>query len=229
MATSDNTTQEKKMSKDVQLILYLNAGADTDKRMMMQNLDDSWDYGAIREKEISHYTLIDGDWYSEIDEDEYERLKHSLDGNVTAHEFVENREEHKHGGYDFSKGLARDILRDVNTAPESQGVESTFTQRAKKDGETVFRVRNSNPELKPMLEKKGENNDEVSWPDNGPEYWTVGLTLSVNKVKPSLYRHYDDNAIPNAILQATSHDAVDKVRVFDCEREYSESGVCHDI
>jgi len=229
MSETAETTQEKSMSKNLQVVAYLDVSHDTEERQVMQAIDDTRDYSESETNVSDHYRAVFAGGEMRIDSDQYEHLsKHDPDGMRLIH-YTEESETYKYGSYRFKRSMLNDCLSDVDMVMPDSDMRSTFGRRVKRDGDTIFKA--SSKDFKRMRELKHPTEVEEGdmFKDDDTEYWAVVFQCDVKGLKPSTYRWFDNRVIPAIIKSIYSHDAVRFASMLDCEKEYSESGVCFNL
>jgi len=226
MSKANAKTAEKKMSKDVQIVAYLAANPKAKKRGVMQTLHDSVDYADKSQKVRDYYRMVFAGGEERISEEQYDFLKDKDPAGIRLIHYQDVKDNYESNEYSFNNALRRRVLSDVDTAMPGSDMKDWLGRKVKLDDRTIFSVDASGPERMRMLRHQTEIDDGEMYEDDDTEYWTVTLRCKVNGLKPSLYRWFDDTVIPDLMREVSDNDWVWRTRVLDCEKEYSESGVC---
>mgnify|MGYP000114244477 CR=1 FL=1 len=232
MATADNTTKEKKMSKTVNIVCYLKADSDEDERAVMDSLDDSTDYYKEDTREIDTYYVVTRRGVKEVDEDTAEMLRDAEGEELMVRRRTEETTSFTNNGWRFSGELQSQCLDGVDKTPPSKDIEFEFSDKVKADGAYIFKARSDGPSKMGMLthpSKVDDPEEDGIWDDKDADLWVVTLTLEVRDVDPTTYRFYENKVIPKIKQQAAGHDWVERTRVMDCSKEMTEEGACYDV
>ena len=178
---------------------------------------------------FDRYVMVEGDWYETINEGEYERLLGQVSGSLSVHHFVKETEKFSNSTGMFLREIRDDVLEDVSLVAPASDMSTWLGRRVKFDDRTIFSVRTDSMKKMGMLKHQSEVEGLDVWEDKDDEQWAVMMTAKVDKVKPSTYRWFDEEVIPHIMDNMARHEYVTRTRVMDCEREYSEEGVCYDL
>jgi hypothetical protein len=249
MATADNTTSEKLMSKNVQIVAYLNVDNDLGEREVCHTLHEDEDYYAKSETRWDKNVICEPGVAERFDEDEYQELLDAedpgwydtlndetfdrLQGNV-GDDVVLRVMEKVHESYDNRTGylpmtIRDEVLEGVRLALSSRDWDTWLGREVRRDGKTLFEVTYDGPMQMGLLKHQSEIEDGDVYADKDADLWAVTLTCDVAKVEPDVYRWFDENVIPDVMQEVARHPWVSRTRVMDCEREYSEEGVCYGL
>ena len=229
MSNAQEQTTAKNMSKDVQIVAYLKADADADKREVMASVTGNDDFLKTEDTQYEHYRMVFNGGEKTISEDEYQYLKDQDLGGVRLIHYTESRANHVKTTGGFRRSFRYDILSDVTMAMPSSDMETRWGRKVMLNDRAVFEVSASGPDKMKMLKHQSEVESGEMFVDDDEKYWTLTIRCEVDGLKPSLYRWFDESVVPDIMQEVAKHDWVERTRVMDCEKEYSESGVCFNL
>lgn len=229
MSKANAKTTEKKMSKDVQIVAYLRADEDADRREVMDALHDSYDYTETNSEEYDYYRMVFAGGEKRVSEDEFEYLKDKDPAGIRMIHYTQTEENHKYGSYKFNSSLRSDVVRPVTMAMPGSDMVQRWGKKVQIDNKTIFKISMDGPEKMRKLKHQSEVESGEMFEDDDTQYWAVTMRVEVKGCKPSLYRWFDDNVVPELMANMAQHERVSQTRVMDCEKEYAESGVCFDL
>lgn len=227
MATTENTTAEKKMGKVAQIVCYLNETEEEDIREACDRLDDIHDFSAKESTETHSYRLVRNGVSKYLSEDEYEALQEAGVEDVRLIHYVDEDEQFEHRVGRFGRRLRRDVIGDVDMASGIPEAEKFWGNKVKIGDDEVFAVEHQATKNMGLI-KGGEVPDgESVWIDEDMEIPAVILRFEIDGVTPSQYRWFNDNVIPEVIEEIKEHEWVADKRTLSCDKEYSETGACY--
>jgi len=229
MSEAEAKTTPKKMSKDVQIVAYLKANPKAKERGVMQSLDDNRDYASGDVSVSDYYRMVFAGGEKRVSEEEFEFLKAKDPAGIRLIHYQTESFNYDNNRYGFNRRFRDAVMRDIDMVMPGSDMSNFLGRKVQIDNETVFEVSASGPEKMRKLKHQSEVEIGDMYEDDETEYWTLTLRCQVNGLKPSLYRWFDNTVIPKVMSEVARHDWVNQVRVMDCEKEYSEEGVCFDI
>ena len=232
MATADNTTKEKKMSKTVNIVCYLKADSDLEQRAVMDSLDVGNDYYEMGTTGRDRWYAVTPSGVRQIDEDVAEVLRDAEGENLMVAHRVEESECHKEGAYDFKRRFKDSVFEGIDVTPPSVDDQSWYNSKVETDTGVIFKGRADTPSRMGLLKHPSEVEDPDTdgvWEDKDADLWAMTLTLKVDSVSPTLFRFFDNQVIPDIKEACAKNDWVQRTRVMDCSKEMTEEGACYDV
>jgi hypothetical protein len=171
----------------------------------------------------------DPGWYDTLDNEVFDRLQGNVSDDVVLRVMEKVRESYDERTSLLPKKVRDEALKSVDMTLSSRDWKLWLGREVRRDGETLFEVTYDGPTQMGMLKHQSEIEGSDVYADEDADLWAVTLTCDLKKVKPDVYRWFDDNVIPDIMQEVASHSWVSRTRVMDCEREYSEEGVCYGL
>jgi hypothetical protein len=125
--------------------------------------------------------------------------------------------------------IRNEVLKGVRLTLSSRNWNTRFGREVRRDGDTLFKATYDGPMQMGLLKHQSEIEGSDVYADKDADLWAVTFTCDVKKVEPDVYRWFDENVIPDIMQEVARHPWVSRTRVMDCEREYSEEGVCYGL
>lgn len=227
MATADNTTAEKSMSKTAQIVCYLTDMEEEPIRQVCDRLDDSRDYLAKKESRTTHYRVVRNGVSLRINDDQFERLKAAGVDDMRLIEYDEVNEMHENSKGMFGVALRDRVVEGVDLDSGISGADTWFNRRVRVDDEKIFDVTYHKVTNMGIIKGGKVPDGESVWIDEDAEIPAVVLRIQIEDVTPTQYRWFNESVIPDIVENIKDDDWVADKRTLDCEKEYSESGSCY--
>jgi len=227
MATTENTTDSKTMSKHAEIVCYLTDGEEREVREVADELCEDKDYLATDTINRSHIRMVRNGVSVRLSEDEYEKLSDVDDLGMRIVYTERDEEVYSNKLYGFGRRLKDDVMEGVDmTSGLSEG-RDWLGYEVHVDDETIFSVGNKKPKNMGLI-KGGEVPDgESVWIAEDAELPAVILTVDITDVSPRVYRWFNETVIPDIVENIKEHPWVCDKRTLSCDKEYSESGACY--
>jgi len=81
----------------------------------------------------------------------------------------------------------------------------------------------------PMLKHKSEIEPDDMYVDEDDDYLAVKVRFVLKELDPEEFDAANDDLLGNAMTELAKHALVRRVRVYDCESEMKETGVCFNV
>lgn len=233
--TQTQTDAERRMTKKVDIVCYLDNPDELTRRQFADEIADDRDM--FEREEVTHDNrdvyLVHGSGKDKLyscDADEAQ-AKDWGDFEVEISGDVETEMEFFHDPLAVMKSVFRDVIADSYP----QEVIDERSWYAKPDG----RVRDAEFNTKiryyydfermPMLRHKSEIEQDDMYVDPDTDYLAVKVRAKIVDLPEDVFDVVNDELLGSAMTALGKHDLVRRVRVYDCESETKEAGVCFNI
>jgi len=234
--TETQTGDEPTVNKKVDIVCYLDREDGETRRQFADRVDADRDFfdKKVMTWAEEDYFIRTKESEVEIDEETYEELK---DDSQTTHIVFKEGTEHEDEEYKFRPiRPLREMRDDITDGVFGSWLDanplwsrSNFSPYLyDADDDLTVRVGDGFKRM-PMLKHKSEITPEDMYEDEDEEYLVYKVSVSLKGVPKSRLDEFDEE-ITGPIMQGLArHEWVDRVRLYDCEMETQEKGVCFNI
>lgn len=225
-AETQQPEPERIVNKQVQLIAYLSDQSYDDWREYCQNYDLDTDYFEQRVREKTNYYLYGFGEKIKIDEDQFEKFDKNDTGRINVVKETDEKKSYKNRTSNYVKSVystaLEALLSDIDGDWKKEYSWSTSLVHKDTDAKiwASFDTR-----VLGMLKHRSEATEDNLFEDN-KQRMAMEFRIRLDDATPELVEFFDEEFITGIINILSKSDEIGRIRVYDCETETSEKGVC---
>lgn len=217
---------DRTVNKQVQLIAYLSDQSYDDWRRYCQDHDDEVNYYERRTRETVSRFLKGLGEEIRLSEDQFKKFRENDLGVLEAVETVDEKETWKTSPKDYVKSVLSTVIEAILSDLEPDWSKRYTWGRDLEHSETDATISFSwDTRNIGLLKHRSEATEDDLFEDQKPRM-AMEFQLKLNDAPPEVADDFDERVATAFIKTLSKSDEVERVRMYDCERETSEKGVC---
>lgn len=228
-AESQPNGVQSTVTKKVDVVAYLADQDHSGWREWANEHDDERDYFERKETEHTRHYLKGFGKQVKIDEEVFDRFEGQNIGNLNLEKETETSSRYKRRPQssiirDIRDELAGELPDEVEDYKQDSYLKRKYVDEG---GNTVIHINKGTDRL-PMLKHPSEITPEDMY-EGDEQLFAAKFKIRVKNVTPEELAIIDDKVVSEFIKLAGRHWAFDRVRVYECEQENKQEGVCFTI
>lgn len=216
---------ERQITKTVQVAAYLTDQSYDSWREYVDDHDEDTDYFEKTHSERVNYFLTGFGEEIPIDEEQYVKFRDNNIGNMSLKKESDSSEYWRHNPRDYVKSVAGVICDSM--ADGLEGFDNKTYWRTKFEHEsrdTKITVMSHTRKMG-MLKHSSEATKNDLW-ENQENLMAMLFKIKISDASPGIVDYFDEVFVRGFIKTLSQSDEIAQIRMYDCESETTETGVC---